>query len=86
MRKVLMELKNQGIQFLTGLLSSISKNAISTDEITCFCKKFQSDFAANNSNRKSFHLQATFTRDVVAIFQKTISFPQYRFLHAHFQT
>ena len=46
---------------------------VSRDE-TCFCK-INPDFAVNNCNRKSFLLQATFTRDVVAIFPKTISFP-----------
>ena len=42
-----------------------------------FAKKSQADFAANNCNRKIFLLQATFTRDVVAIFPKTIGIPQY---------
>ena len=51
-----------------------------------FAKKSQADFAANNCIRKRFLLQATFTRDVIAIFPKFISFPQYMYLHAHFQT
>ena len=51
-----------------------------------FAKKSQADFAKNNCIRKSFLLQATFTRDIVAIFPKTICFPQYMYLHAHFQT
>ena len=41
-----------------------------------FAKKKQADFAANNSNRKSFLLQTTFTRDAVAIFRKVL-FPKY---------
>ena len=74
------------ISVLTGLLSLISEITVSTDEIPCFCKKSQADFAKNNGIRKSFLLQATFTRDIVAIFPKTICFPQYMYLHAHFQT
>ena len=78
--------RNIEISVLTGFLSLISETTISTDEITCFCKKSQSDFAKNNFIRKSFLLQATFTRDIVAIFLKNYCFPQLMYLHAHFQT
>ena len=44
-------------------------------------KKSQADFAKNNCIRKSFLLQATFTMDAVAIFPKTISFPQYIYIY-----
>ena len=50
-----------------------------------FAKKSQADFAKNICIRKSFLLQATFTRNIVAIFLKTICFPQYMHLHVHFQ-
>ena len=56
------------------LLSFISETTVATDEITCFCYKTPADFATNNGIRKSFLLQATFTRDVVAIFPKNYLF------------
>ena len=56
-------------------------------KLRVFAKKSQSDFAKNNFIRESFLLQATFTSlDIVAIFPKTICFPQFMHLHAHFQT
>ena len=61
------------ITVLTGLLSVISEITVSTDEITCFCKN-PKQILLNTiyyyGIRKSFLLQATFTRDIVEIFKK----------------
>ena len=75
------------ISVFTGFLSLISETAISTDEITCFLPKNPNQVLLRIIlSERAFFCKQLSPGILLQFSKKLFVFPQFMYLHAHFQT